>query len=105
MTLLITCFAAIITTLIWYMTAGKSNMRLGTLALMYWGASIMWFVDAVFEYIELRDAFFVPEQADMINDAFLGFCVVALGLMIWLVIVLIKDPKGAVRAALLKKGS
>lgn len=105
MTLLITFFAAIITTIIWYVTAGKSNMRIGTLALMYWGASIMWFVDAIFEYAELRDEFFLPEAADMINDAFLGFCVVALGLMIWLVILLIKDPKGVVRASLAKKNT
>lgn len=103
MTLLITFFAAIITTIIWYNTAGKSNMRVGTLALMYWGASIMWFVDAIFEYIELRDEFFSPAASDMINDAFLGFCVVALGLMIWLVILLVKDPKGVVRASLAKK--
>jgi len=29
--------------------------------------------------------------------------VVALGLIIWLVILLVKDPKGAVKASLLKK--
>lgn len=103
MTLLITVFAAILTTVVWYLKYGKSDMYIGTLALMYWGASIMWFTDAVFEFIELRDEFFVPARADMINDAFLGFCVVALGLMIWLVIVLIKDPRGVVRAALVKK--
>ena len=63
----------------------------------------MWFVDAVFEYIELKDAFFTPEPAEMLNDAFLGLSVVALGLVIWLVIVLVKDPKGVVRAALTHK--
>ncbi len=105
MTLLITFFAAIITTIVWYTTAGKSNLRVGTLALMYWGASIMWFVDAIFEYMELRDEFFLPETSDMINDAFLGFCVVALGLMIWLVILLVKDPKGVVRASLARKNA
>ncbi|MFV0413929.1 MAG: hypothetical protein ACK5L3_11820 [Oscillospiraceae bacterium] len=40
----------------------------------------------------------------MINDLYLGLSVVALGLVIWLVILLVKDPKGVVRAALLKKG-
>ena len=105
MTLLITVFAAIITTVIWYMSSQRKTLRLGTLALMYWGASIMWFVDAVFEFIELRDEFFVPSQADMINDSYLGFCVVALGLIIWLAIVLIKDPKGVVRQALTDKNT
>ena len=105
MTLLITVFAAIISTIIWYVTAGKSNMRVGTLALIYWGASLMWFVDAVFEFVEMGDAFFTPSAVDMGNDAFLGISAVALGLMIWLVIVLIKDPKGVVRAAVLKKNA
>jgi hypothetical protein len=39
----------------------------------------------------------------MANDAFLGLSVVALGLIIWLVRLLITDPKGSVRAALKKK--
>lgn len=105
MTLLITVFAAIITTIVWYTTASRSKLHLGTLALIYWGASIMWFVDAIFEFVELRDEFFVPAQEDMINDAFLGMSVVALGLMIWLTYVLIKDPKGVIRTAVLKKDS
>lgn len=100
MTLLITVFAAIISTVVWYMNSERRSMRIGTLALIYWGASIMWFVDAVFEFIELREAFFAPSQADMLNDSFLGLCVVALGLIIWLGIVLIKDPKGVVKSAL-----
>ena len=50
MTLLTTIFAAVIATVVWYRTAPKSNMKLGTLSLMYWGASIMWFVDSIFEY-------------------------------------------------------
>ena len=39
----------------------------------------------------------------MLNDSYLGLSVVALGLIIWLVIVLIKDPKGVVKATLFKK--
>ncbi len=99
MTLLITVLAAVITTVVWYVNAPKSKMRLGTLCLMYWGATVMWSVDAVFEYIELKEAYFTPEPADMLNDAFLGLSAVVLGLVIWLVIVLIKDPKGVVKAA------
>ena len=40
---------------------------------------------------------------DMLNDFYLGLSVVALGLIIWLVILLVKDPKGVVKAALFKK--
>ena len=99
MTLLITVFAAIIATVLWY-NRKNDDMRLGILCFMYWGASIMWLVDAIFEYAELKDAYFTPAPADMLNDAFLGLSVVALGLVIWLVRLLITDPKGSVRAAL-----
>ena len=39
----------------------------------------------------------------MLNDFFLGLSVVALAMVIWLVILLIKDPKGVVKAQLFKK--
>jgi len=103
MTLLITVFAAIICTIIWYKNAPNSQMKVGILCWMYWGASIMWLVDAIFEYAELHAEFFTPAPADMLNDLYLGLSVVALGLIIWLVILLIKDPKGVVKAALFKK--
>ena len=105
MTLLTTVFAAVVCTVIWYKTAPKSEMKLGTLCLMYWGASLMWLIDAIFEYAELGAAYFTPEPADMLNDLFLGLSVVALGLVIWLVILLISDPKGVIKAALFKKKS
>ena len=103
MTLLITVFAAIICTIIWYKNAPKNELKIGTLCWMYWGASLMWLVDAIFEYAELHAEFFTPAPADMLNDAYLGLSVVALGLVIWLVILLAKDPKGAVKAALFQK--
>lgn len=103
MTLLVTVFAAIICTIIWYKNAPGSKMMVNVLCWMYWGASIMWLVDAIFEYAELHDAYFTPEPADMLNDAYLGLSVVALGLMIWLAVLLIKDPKGVVKASLFKR--
>ena len=99
MTLLITVFAAIIATVVWY-NRKNDDMKLGILCFMFWGASIMWLVDAIFEYAELKEAYFTPAPADMLNDAFLGLSVVALGLVIWLVRLLVTDPKGSVRAAL-----
>lgn len=103
MTLLTTVFAAIICTILWYKNAPKNEMKIGILCWMYWGASIMWFVDALFEYAELKAAYFTPAPADMLNDFYLGLSVVALGLIIWLVILLVKDPKGVVKAALFQK--
>lgn len=103
MTLLITVFAAIICTIIWYNKASKDETKIGVLCIMYWGASIMWLVDAIYEYVELKAEFFTPAIEDMVNDAYLGLSVVAIGLIVWLAIVLIKDPKGTVKAALQKK--
>ena len=49
--------------------------------------------------------YFTPAAEYMLNDAFLGISVVALGLILWLVILLIKDPKGVVKASLRKKAA
>ena len=98
MTLLIAVFAAITSTIIWYVGAPKSRkLYVGVLTLMYWGASIMWLADAIMEYKELGAKYFTPAAKDMLNDSFLGLSVVALGLIIWLIILLIKDPKGVIR--------
>lgn len=92
MTLLITVCAAAVSTIIWYTSCKARECRIGTLALMYWGASLMWLVDAVFEYIELEADYFTPSAADMLNDAFLGLSVVVLGMVVWCVIFIVKDP-------------
>jgi len=97
MTLLLTVFAALISTVIWYSSENARAMKVGILCYMFWGASLMWFVDAIFEYIELRAAYFTPAPADMINDSFLGFSVIALGLLIWTIILLVKDPKHIIK--------
>jgi hypothetical protein len=103
MTLLTTVFAAIICTIIWYKNAPKSQMKVGILCWLYWGASIMWLVDAIFEYAEIQAEYFTPAPMDMLNDFYLGLSVVALGLIIWLVILLVKDPKGVIKATLFQK--
>ena len=103
MTLVTSVFAAIICTIIWYKKAPDKEMHLGILSLIYWGASIMWFVDAIFEFVELKAEYFTPEPVDMLNDFFLGISVVALGLIIWLIILLIKDPRGVIKKMLSKK--
>lgn len=92
MTLLMTLIAAVIVTVIWYVSPKARSLKVSLLCYMFWGASIMWMVDAVAEYIELRSAYFTPALEDMINDSFLGLSVIALALVIWIAYVLFKDP-------------
>ena len=103
MTLLITAIAAITATILWYVCEKRDTYKLGTLSLIYWGASLMWLMDFVFEYAELKDEYFNQAFADILNDAILGVTVVAIGLVAWLVILLIKDPKGVFKKKLTKK--
>ena len=100
MTLLTTVFAAIFCTIIWYKKEEARTLKVGLLSLMFWGASLMWLIDAIFEYAELGAESFAPAPLDMLNDFYLGLSVVALGLIIWLVVLLVKDPKGVLKKAL-----
>ena len=103
MTLLTAVFAAVICTVIWYKSASARELKVGVLCWLFWGASAMWLVDAIFEYAEAHADYFAPAAADMLNDLFLGLSVVALGLIIWLAVLIIKDPEGKVKTAISKK--
>lgn len=100
MTLLITLVAAVISTLVWYTNENARELKCGILCYMFWGASLMWMVDAIAEYIELGAEYFVPATADMINDAFLGLSVITLALIIWVIYLLINDPKAIVKKSI-----
>lgn len=102
MTLLTSIFAAIMCTVLWYRNDAENDMLLHIPVFMFWGASLMWLADAIFEYAKLGAEYFTPEPLDMLNDFYLGLSVIALGLVIWLVILLVKDPKGRIKTALFK---
>ena len=97
MTLLITVIAAMAASLIWYFKDNRKEYKLGTLSLIYWGASLMWLMDFVFEYAELKSEYFTQPFADVFNDAVLGLCVVVIGLIAWFIILLVKDPKKVIK--------
>ena len=88
MCLVITAFAAVITTIVWYFKMPQSEYLLGRLALMYWGATLMWCVDGFFSVAE-GESFLDLSM----NDALLGVVVVLCGVVAWIVMVLFKDPK------------
>lgn len=100
MTLLMALFAAVVSTAVWYVSAEARTLKVGLLCYMFWGASLMWLVDAVASYLEVGTEIFEPSADVLLNDAFLGLSVVALALVIWIACLLIKDPKGIVKEAL-----
>lgn len=97
MTLLITVIAAVICTVIWYRTVPNDKMKVSTLCFIYWGASLMWLVDGFFEYAQLRAEFFTQSVQNIVNDTFLGISAVTLGLVIWIIKLLINDPKNVLK--------
>lgn len=102
MTLVITLIAAAVSTAVWYLNENRASLKLGTLSLIYWGASLMWLMDFVFEYAELKAEYFTQEFADILNDSLLGVTVVLIGFIAWLIVLMVKDPKGVLKKKLQK---
>ena len=98
MHLVITILAAIAATAWWYAHAPQSKMRVDILCWMFWGASMMWLVDMIAAYAAQGTAIFTPDPVDMLHETYLGLSVVALGGIIWIAYLVIRDPRG-VRAA------
>ncbi len=63
----------------------------------------MGLADFVFEYAELKVDYFNQSFESILNDSLLGLTVVKIGLVIWLVILLIKDPDGVFEKKFTKK--
>jgi hypothetical protein len=90
MFLIMTALAAVIATVIWYIKSPDDRYKLGFLSLMLWGATIMWLVDHIMAYAAEGGAFFeISADATM-----LGIAVLVFALMIWLITLLVSDPKG-----------
>ena len=93
MWLILTAFAAVVSTVIWYVSAQRDKYKLGLLCLSLWGATIMWLVDHVMAFMSEGGEFFeVSTDATM-----LGISVILVALMIWLLVLLVNDPKGVLR--------
>ncbi|HHV55192.1 MAG TPA: hypothetical protein GXX55_07075 [Firmicutes bacterium] len=90
MYLIITALAAVVVTIIWYVNAPKDMYKLSLLCFIFWGATLMWLVDHVMAYLMEGGKFF-----EVTADAtLLGVNVVLLGLVVWLIVLLVTDPKG-----------
>ncbi|MDY5557149.1 hypothetical protein [Helicobacter sp.] len=88
MCLLITLFAAVISSICWFVSNPQKNLQLGTLSLMYWGAGLMWIVDCIFA-LSAGETFLDISG----EDAILGGIIVLAGLIAWFVLLLVKNPK------------
>jgi peptidoglycan biosynthesis protein MviN/MurJ (putative lipid II flippase) len=96
MWLILTALAAIITSIIWYVKQPDDKYKLGTLCLMFWGATIMWLVDHIMAVATEGGAFFEVS----LDATMLGVSVIILALAVWLVILLISDPKSIFKRVL-----
>ncbi|MCQ5337094.1 MAG: hypothetical protein NO475_02745 [Candidatus Methanomethylicia archaeon] len=89
MWLIILAFAATIVTPIWYSMAENDKYLLKYLCLILWGATIMVFVDHTIGFLTEGREFieFTP------HATILGIAMLIVALIIWEIILLIKDPK------------
>ncbi len=95
MWLIMTSLAAVITTVIWYAKSPDNKYKLGLLSLFFWGATIMWFVDHVMAYVTEGGEFFEIN----LDATMLGVSVIMLALLVWVVVLLVSDPKGVIATA------
>ncbi len=96
MWLIMTLLAAIIVTAIWYVKAPEDKYKLGLLSLMFWGATLMWFVDHVMAYLTEGGEFFEIN----LDATLLGIAVVIFALFVWEIALLVSDPKGVLKRVL-----
>jgi hypothetical protein len=96
MWLILTALAAIVTTVIWYVKAPEDKYKLGLLSFFFWGAALMWLADHVVAYLIGGGEFFKIN----LDATLLGVSVIILALFIWVIILLINDPKGVLTKVL-----
>lgn len=90
MCLILTLIAAFISSLLWYKKDYANTYKIGTLSLMFWGASLMWLVDSVFAVFE-GEAFFDLS----VDDAKLGALIVLCGIVAWVFMLAFSRSKQA----------
>jgi hypothetical protein len=89
---ILTAFAAIVTTILWYRIS-DDKVPLSTLCFIYWGAALMWFVDHVIAFMTEGGAFF-----EITLDAtLLGIIVVLCGFFSWLLFTFVKVTRGTLK--------
>ncbi|MDR1710714.1 MAG: hypothetical protein LBR58_02465 [Propionibacteriaceae bacterium] len=98
MTLILTALAALIVTVLRFARPQFAKYRLGVLALMLWGAALMWCVDGFAALAEGEAFVELADLAAVADDALLGLAVLALALAAWGVTVLLGRRQAAAHA-------
>ena len=93
MWLIFTALAAVITTALWYIKSPQDKYKLGFLSLIFWGATLMWFVDHVMAYLTEGGEFLEIN----LGATILGLVVVIVALVVWEIALLGADPKGVLK--------
>jgi hypothetical protein len=97
MTLVLTALAAVaVAVLRFAKPAVGVKWHLGVLALMYFGASLMWCVDGIASLVEGGSFVELADQAVVLDDSLLGLSVIALGLVVWSLALLFLRRKAAI---------
>ena len=94
MWLVVITLAAVIVTAIWYVNdKARTYYNIGLLNLMLWGTAVMVFVDHVLGYLTEGGEFIETTPDAML----LSIVLIITALIIWEIVLLIKDPKGVLR--------
>lgn len=87
---IMTALAAVVTTIIWHIKSPEDKYKLGFLSLIFWGATVMWFVDHLMAYLAEREELFEIN----LDATMLGLVVIIVALIVWEIALLLGDPKG-----------
>ncbi|MBN1376019.1 MAG: hypothetical protein JXA01_07685 [Dehalococcoidia bacterium] len=96
MWLIMTALAAVTTSAIWYAQAPNDKYKTGLLSLFFWGATLMWLTDHVIAYLIERGEFFEIN----LDATMLGLSVIVFALIVWVLNLIISDPRGVLKTAL-----
>jgi len=94
MWLIILMLSAVISTAIWYISdEARKTYRIGILNLILWGTSLMVLVDHVAAYFEEGEFFDTSPDAMLLSSV-----LIMAALLVWEIVLLIKDPKGVIKS-------
>lgn len=88
MWILILAFSAAISSILWYSRMPNDELMYGYLSLILWGGTLMVLVDRIFAYSSGE-----PFLELTLESAVKGFFILNGAMIIWLIILIVKDPK------------